>query len=246
MAAALSLTDRLPARVAGGVVAGAGSLVPAHERCFPVDELLAPLLPDAGLPRGRLVGCTGSACWSLALALAGRAVTTGSWLAIVGAPAVGLEAAAELGVRLDRVVVVAADRTTWAERVAAAADGFDLIVTTPPPGAERIVRRVQQRLQARGSVLLAVGHAGTGVACDIELATTAVRWVGIGRGAGHLMARRATVRSAGRRMPRPIERELLLPGPNGRIRAIDGSAGETAGETAGAAGLASADRGCVG
>jgi hypothetical protein len=190
------------------------------------------LLPDAGLPRGRLVGCTGAACWSLALALAGRAVATGSWLALVGVPAVGLEAATELGVTLDRVVAIAADRATWAERVAAAADGFDLIITTPPPGAERIVRRVQQRLQARGSVLLAVGNNGSGVACDLALTTTATRWVGISQGTGYLMARRATVRSAGRRMPRPVERELLLPGPNGRIRSIAEPAAEPADESA--------------
>ena len=84
-----------------------------------------------------------------------------------GTPTVGLEAASEFGVPLARVVLVDVDgnSSVWAERVAAAADGFDLIVTCPPVGAERVVRRVRQRLQARGVVLVAVSavHPEPGV-----------------------------------------------------------------------------------
>ena len=63
------------------------------------------MLPDAGLVRGRVVGCTGPAAMSLALALAARATVTGSWLAAVGVPMLGVEAVAELGVPLSRLVV---------------------------------------------------------------------------------------------------------------------------------------------
>ncbi len=203
------------------------ALVPARDRCLPVDEVLASMLPDAGLQRGRVVGCHGPAAWSLALALISRAASTGSWVAFVGAPMVGLEAAAEFGVPLGRVVLVAVDGgpSVWAERVAAAADGFELIVTCPPAGAERVARRVRQRLQARGVVLLAVSPSAPSLACDLELGSTpvdmAVAWAGIGQGSGYLMARRVMVQVAGRRMPRPVERELLLPCPNGRVRVVD-------------------------
>jgi hypothetical protein len=198
-------------------------LVPARDRCLPVDEVLASMLPDAGLQRGRTVGCNGVAAWSLALGLISRAVSTGSWVAFVGAPMVGLEAADEFGVSLARVVLVDVDGSTsvWAERVAAAADGFDLIVTCPPVGAERVARRVRQRLQAKGVVLVAVSASTPSLACDLELSSTSVAWAGIGQGAGHLMARRVTVAVSGRRIPRPVERELLLPCPNGRLRIID-------------------------
>jgi len=181
------------------------------------------MLPDAGLQRGRVIGCSGAAAWSIALGLISRAVCTGSWVAFVGAPMVGLEAAGEFGVPLARVVLVDVDRNSsvWAERVAAAADGFDLIVTCPPVGAERVVRRVRQRLQARGVVLVAVSATTPSLACDLELTSTSVAWAGIGQGAGHLMARRVTLQVAGRRMPRPVERELLLPCPNGRLRPVD-------------------------
>jgi hypothetical protein len=197
------------------------------DRVLPVDEVFAPMLPNAGLQRGRVVGCSGVAGWSLALGLISRPASTGSWVAFVGAPMVGIEAAGELGVSLSRVVLVDVDGgpSVWAERVAAAADGFDLIVTCPPSGAERVARRIRQRLQARGAVLLAVcaspGEQRPAIACDLELTSSSVAWAGIGQGSGYLMARRVTVQVSGRRMPRPLEREILLPCPNGRSRAID-------------------------
>ena len=67
----------------------------------------------------------------------------------------GIEAAGELGVAIDRLVSIDADRRQpgeWADRVAAAADGFELILTMPPAGprgAERVIRKVRQRIQAR-------------------------------------------------------------------------------------------------
>jgi hypothetical protein len=70
-------------------------------------------------------------------------------------------------------------------------------------------------------VLVAVSASTPSLACDLELSSTSVTWAGIGQGAGHLRARRVMVEVAGRRMPRPVERELLLPCPNGRLRRID-------------------------
>lgn len=200
----------------------ASQLPPGRDRCLPVDEVFAPLLPDAGLQRGRVIGCSGVAAWSLALGVISRAISTGSWAAFVGTPTVGLEAASEMGVALARVVLVDVDggSSVWAERVAAAADGFELIVTSPPVGAERVARRVRQRLQARGVVLLAVSPGTPSLACDVELSSTAVAWAGIGQGSGYLMARRVTLAVAGRRVPRRRECELLLPCPNGRMRLL--------------------------
>jgi len=173
--------------------------------------------------RGRVVGCTGPAAISLALALSTRAMVAGSWMAAVGMPMLGVEAAHELGVPLTRLVMVTADArpSVWAERVGAAADGFDLILTRPPAGADRVVRKVRTRLQARGVVLFAVGPASPGVSCDIEFTTTSVAWQGLGEGYGSLLARRAMVRAGGRRLPRSIEREVWLPGLRGGITAVE-------------------------
>ena len=109
--------------VTGGTVTTVDALVPARDRCLPVDEVLASMLPDAGLQRGRVVGCRGPAAWSLALALISRAAGTGSWVAFVGAPMVGLEAAAEFGVPLGRVVLVAVDEHLVGQAVGVGAGG---------------------------------------------------------------------------------------------------------------------------
>ena len=197
------------------------TVVPARDRTVPVDEPFASMLPDGGLQRGRVVGCDGPAAVSAAVALVAGAVRAGSWVLLLDASTVGLEALAELGVPLHRVVAVATGSgpAAWAERVAAAADGFELILTVPPRGAERVERRVRQRLHARGAVLVSVGVATAthSVGCDITVTTTAPRWVGIGQGHGRLVAREVDVVVAGRRIPRPAQRTLWLPGPDGRV-----------------------------
>ena len=202
------------------------SLTPARDRCLPVDEAFADVLPDAGLQCGRVVGCTGPAAMSLALALASRSVIVGSWLAVVGVPTLGVEATAEFGIPLSRLVVVDAHGgpAVWAERVAAAADGFDVVLTCPPAGAERVVRKVRTRLQARGVVMIVIAPVKPSVSCDLEFTTTSVAWGGLGQGHGHLTSRRVTVQAGGRRLPRPVELDLWLPAPDGRITPVDSCA----------------------
>jgi hypothetical protein len=204
-------------------IATLASVVPARDRTIPVDEPLGSMLPDGGLQRGRIVGCDGPAAVTLAGAIVAGAVRAGSWVLLLGAPMVGLEALSELGIPLHRVVAVETDASpaTWAERLAAAADGFELILTVPPRGAERVERKVRQRLQARGAVLVPIVAATTThtLGCDLTITTASPRWVGIGHGHGRLVAREVEVVVAGRRMPRPEHRTLWLPGPDGRVQA---------------------------
>lgn len=192
-------------------------LAPAADRCLPVDPVLADLLPEGGLRRGHVVACGGPAATSLALAVVAQAAARGAWVAAVGIPALGVEAAAELGVPLERLVLVDAGRTPseWAERLAAAADGFELLLTAPPPGAERVVRRVRQRLQACGAVLVTIGPAT--IASDVQLTTARCTWEGLGDGYGALIGRHLTVECGGRRVPRPRTADVWLPGPGGGI-----------------------------
>ncbi|HMQ29009.1 MAG TPA: ATP-binding cassette domain-containing protein, partial [Acidimicrobiales bacterium] len=70
----------------------------ADERCLPVSERLEPLLVGTGLQRGSVVavrGAPGSGATSLALALVAGPSASGSWVAAVGLPWLGLRAAAE-------------------------------------------------------------------------------------------------------------------------------------------------------
>lgn len=197
-------------------------LTPASERAIEVEPALSGLLPDGGLRRGCVVTCTGVAARSLALSLAARPIDAGAWLAIVGVPDLGIEAAIEHGIDPERVVAVASGPAAdWAERLVAAADGFEMLLTSPPPDAERYVRKLRQRLTARGNVLLAVRSGrvagGPQLGADVELSTSGATWVGIGHGHGRLMARRITIRSSGRRVPRPVALDCWLPGHDGRI-----------------------------
>jgi hypothetical protein len=199
----------------------------ARERTLPLPPLLADLFPEGGLVRGRWVSCAGSSATSLALALVAPAIAAGGWLALIDLPTIGLDAASEYGVPLERVVridtaVPTADRAAppvgddhrrrWPEVVAAAADGFDvLMVRVPPHLSPAIVRKVSTRVQRRGAVVVVLGDPGS-MTCDVELDTGSATWTGVVEGAGHFVERRVTVGSSGRRMPGRCRRQLLLPG----------------------------------
>lgn len=203
------------------------ALVPRADRCLPVDEALQPLLRDGGLVRGQVVGVAGSAGLSLATAVVARAAVTGSWVAVVGVEDFGVEAAAGLGLPLERLVSVDAGSSAldWADRIAACADGFELVVTTHPRRpAPHLLRRVRQRLQAHGSVLVLIDPDGT--TCDVLLTAVDSRWVGIGAGHGALLARSVQVSATGRRHPQAVQRRVWLPDHAGRLGGIQPSATE--------------------
>ena len=197
---------------------GPGAL--AHERTLAVVPALESVLP-AGLRRGSVVVTDGVAATSLALALAAGPSAAGAWLGVVGMPSLGVLAAAELGVAVERLFLVAAPPVEqWAEIVAAVIDGAELVMATPPPGVRAAAaRRVQARLVSRGAVLLLAGGEQIGAfQPDLRLATTQAEWEGIDHGAGRLRARRVRVAVGGRRAEgRFVAHELFLPGPNGGI-----------------------------
>jgi hypothetical protein len=190
----------------------------ARQRTLPVAGPLIPLLPDGALPRGRAVSCRGIAATSLAVALAAEAAVAGSWLAVVDVPWLGVEAVAELGVPLERLVRVdpGAD-ASWVDLVAAVLDGFELVITRMPQRLNAaVVRRVQARVQAREAVLITVGDPGPLLA-DITMAASSPVWEGVEHGWGRLRGRRVAVSATGRRVPRPRRADLWLPGPDGTV-----------------------------
>ncbi|MCB0994709.1 MAG: hypothetical protein KDB21_06445 [Acidimicrobiales bacterium] len=210
-----------------GLLALAQQVAPttlAVQRCLPVDGVFDDLLP-AGLARGQRVALTGPGATSLALALAGRPSQGGSWVAVVGAAGLGLAAAEELGVRLDRLVVVDPPPTArWGATVASLFDGFEIVIVAPGhPVSARDDRRLSARAREEGAVVLQLAPSGQGrwPGADVELAVDAVSWDGLGEGHGYLRGRRVTVRSGGRRgAARPRRLELWLPDPDGRLRPV--------------------------
>jgi hypothetical protein len=197
----------------------------ATERVLTVPGALAGLLPHGGLQRGSLVATGGGAASTLALALVGPTTAAGGWVAVVGLPHLGLVAAAELGVDLERVLLVAEPGPArWAASVAALVDAVEVVLTCPPrPVAVGVQRRLLAQAREGGAVLVQVGGP-TGrwaTAPDLVVAATTTTWRGLGEGHGHLRGRLAQVAVTGRRgADRPRRAHLWLPSPTGGIAPV--------------------------
>jgi hypothetical protein len=188
----------------------------AAERLLPVLPALRPLLPGRGLRRGTTVVVVRSA--ALALALVAEASAAGSWVAAVGLPNLGIVAAAETGVVLERLALVPVPGTrTWPTVVAALLDAIDVVLVRAParlPAAQ--ARRLAARARERGAVLVPLG--AWPAPADLRLAVTASAWEGLGQGHGRLQARRVEVVATGRgAATRDRHAHLWLPSTDGTI-----------------------------
>ncbi len=136
---------------------------------------------------------------ALALALVAGASAAGSWVAAAGLPDLGVVAAAEAGIVLERFALVPAIRSrVWATVVAVLLDTVDVVLVRPPAGLPAgHALRLAARARERGAVLVALGH-GWGEPVDLRLALMASRWDGLGQGHGRLAARRVQVEAGGR------------------------------------------------
>lgn len=208
----------------------------ADRQVLAVPTVFEPLLPEGGLRRGSTVAVEGPAATSLTLALVAEASGQGSWVVFVGMPTIGLVAASELGVALDRVALVDPPPGTWASTLAALVDAVDLVVVGAGSArAGRLrpsdVRRLTSRVRERGAVMILSSSSTVGAwpeVPDLTIASTGGRWEGIGDGHGHLRARRVGVEASGRRgAARPRSLELWLPSTAGGVAAVDHPAGRT-------------------
>lgn len=198
-----------------------------RERRLPVLPALELLLPGGGLRRGATLSVGAVAgvggATSLALALVAQASQVGSWVAAVGLPSLGLVAADELGVALERLVLVAApERDAWGGVVAALIDGFDLVIVhagrrgVRPADARRLVARARER----GVVLVQLG-IGWPDGADLALQITQARWEGLEDGHGHLQARKVRIARGGRgEATQPRHLDLWLPGTSGQVEVL--------------------------
>lgn len=148
----------------------------------PVLASLAELFPR-GLRAGAVYTLHGSMSAALAL-LAGPSMA-GSWCGVVGLPDLGVEAAAEWGVWLDRLALVPqVSPDDWTSVIAALVEVTALVVAASPehvsPGE---VSRLLARLRASGSTLVILGSWPRAAA---KLTGRIVRWDGLHAGHGHL------------------------------------------------------------
>lgn len=128
---------------------------------------------------------------SLAVALMAGPSADGAWCGVVGTAELGLEAAAAAGVELRRTILVPDPGEAWLEVTAALIDVLGVVVLRAPSFvAAKDVSRISARLRQRGGILVAYGDWPRS---EARLSMRDVEWVGVGRGHGHLQARRATV-----------------------------------------------------
>jgi hypothetical protein len=188
----------------------------AAERVLPVLAGLDALLP--ALRRGSTLGVGSSQQGATSLLLAALAgpLQAGAWAAVVGLPALGPLAAAELGAELSRLVLVPHAGSRWSTVVGALLDGLDVVAVRPPvPARVSDARILAARARERGSVLVVVGSWPEPL--DIRLSVEAGLWEGL-ESERRLCRRRVEVRAVVRRGPRrELVRTLWLPGPVGQI-----------------------------
>jgi hypothetical protein len=183
------------------------------EQRLPLHPALAPLLPD-GLQRGSTLTVEGRGSTALLLLLVAEASAAGAWTAAAGFQDLGVVAAAELGVALDRLALIPrVPARAWATVVAALLDGVELVLVRPPPQLRPVhTRRLAGLARQRGALLVVAG--GWPDPPDVRLVATASRWYGLEH--GFLRARRLEVTSAGRgAASRPRRAALWLPGVDG-------------------------------
>jgi hypothetical protein len=136
---------------------------------------------------------------------------------LVGAPGIGLAAAAETGVELARLALIPAPGRAWARVVGALVDGFDLVAVRPPerftPGD---ARALAGRARHAGCVLVSLG-AWPGA--DLRLSCHDLAWDGLGAGHGRLRSRRMRVSARGRGVP-GAERSVHLHLPDAGVPSL--------------------------
>lgn len=182
---------------------------PAATR-LPVHPSLSQAFPE-GLRSGSgyaLQGTT-SGVTSVALALLAGPSQQGSWCAVVGLPDLGIEAAADLGVDLTRLILVPdPGPRQWSTTMSTLIEVADVIVTTPVRLAPAERSRLDSRLRTRHTALVVTGPWPRAV----TVAVTTVRWEGLGQGHGALLRRQVRLDVTERHHTRNVQ--LTLPPPS--------------------------------
>ncbi|GAB2594820.1 hypothetical protein [Pseudactinotalea suaedae] len=205
------------ASAASGPVPPPSSTVPP-ELLLPLPAGVETLLPWGGLRRGSAIQVSGSRSVLLALAAAAaNAPGLDLWCAVVAMPDVGLAAAAEAGLDLNRTVVVPKPGPDAPAVLGALIDGFDVVVLGRCPALTDADRRsAGHRLRHREAVLLS-GDVWPGAHAVLEVGERS--WFGVGAGDGVLTGREATITGYARGLGQPRQVRVRM-GADGDLAPI--------------------------
>ncbi len=160
----------------------------AHPKVFPVHSALSPLFPQGGLITGAVYSVDSSA--SLLWSLVAQLTQQGTWCAVVGMPDLGIAAAEELGVNVDRLVLVPSPGSQCMAVLGALIDvvGVCALGSFPTP-SQRALSTLYGRLREREATLLV---RSPWPRVDAALAVEH-QWSGINAGSGLLQEHRLRI-----------------------------------------------------
>ena len=151
---------------------------------------------------------------SMALALMAGPSRGGAWCAAIGWDDFGAEAAAELGVVLERTILVPDPGEAWLEATAALVDVTALVLVKPPVRVpESVAAKLSARLRKRGAALVSLGPWPR---AEASVSVAEPQWVGLDRGEGHLRSRRIVIEVRRGAAP-PRRTALMFPDPDGSV-----------------------------
>ncbi|OMH24245.1 hypothetical protein BKD30_08865 [Tersicoccus phoenicis] len=154
---------------------------------------------EALLPQGLLAGSSYAVLGSttLALSMMARASADGAWCGVLGLPDLGTEAAAGLGIDLQRLILVPSAGRQWAAVAAAMIDVLSVVVAVPPASIDGSdVARLNARLRQRRATMITLDPWPQ---TETTLRVTGSRWSGLGSGHGYLTGRNLLVEVLDRR-----------------------------------------------
>ncbi len=165
------------------------------ERALPTPPELRKLMPNGALRTGTSTTVQGSL--QLTLALIAAASASGAWCGAIGVPELGIEAAAGLGLALERFVLVP-DPGSHALSIAGTLSEVLTAVVLRPSGPMLAgdMSRLSAKLRDRGTALIVLGPWS---GAESHLRVTSSRWTGLGEGHGLLDTHELTVQSSDRR-----------------------------------------------
>lgn len=178
---------------------------------LPVHAALEPLVGRTLLP-GAAYSVGGG---SLLLALLAEPSKAGSWCAVVGIPELGIEAARNAGIRLERLILVPDPGRRWLLVVAALAEAASVVAVKPATRVkDEDALRLAARFRDRSTVLLSCADWPRPQA---KLSIAQARWSGLQAGHGYLESREVVVQATTRAQGMPRSARMILPDASGAL-----------------------------
>lgn len=214
-------------------IANIAPVVLAKDLLVPVPEVFHEVLPRSGLQRGWATQVAGSPSGRVfAWALLSEVTRSGGWVAAVDVPGISLAAASEVGLSIERVLVISrVEAQNWADVMGALIGSVDVVMYASPQHRVQssTYRKLLSRCRERGTILMQLASDSRPavrppVEVDVSFDVQSADWRGLGNGHGCLESRTVNVTVSGRRIPgQPRTGSFMVPDTDGSVRAVPDS-----------------------